>query len=342
MPSKASVTSITSAAENSSTVTSKVDPKLYHLVKKIVAAKSKGTGSEPSKNTTLCATSTSTQTLDEIVAFLRGQHREYLRKDLDRLKAQVDATLRQMQAAGEAPSTLAFGSSSALLEESDASSGRKRKNRDHRRKVEGLDRDDTYDQEAAEHDLLKEQQMEAGGGGLNATLRNRYRKVQLSTPASITTCGTGEETQSQSVDGKSAMNPGIAEQAESDVVSPKLKRKGVVKLVRRASSGNLSLSHLGSTGASEAAFLTPVPRPTERYTDLGGMDRIITELRQLVEYPLLHPELYLHLGIDPPRGVLLRGPPGTGKTHVANAGASNGYPRRPGLYNVLRAAKYSN
>lgn len=57
--------------------------------------------------------------------------------------------------------------------------------------------------------------------------------------------------------------------------------------------------------ASEA-----VPRPTERYSDLGGMEEVLTQIRQLVEYPLVRPELYRHLGVDPPRGVLLRGPPG--------------------------------
>jgi ATP-dependent 26S proteasome regulatory subunit len=59
------------------------------------------------------------------------------------------------------------------------------------------------------------------------------------------------------------------------------------------------------------SFTVPVIRPTERYSDLGGMDHIITTIRQLVEYPITRPELYRHLGVDPPRGVLLRGPPGT-------------------------------
>jgi len=66
--------------------------------------------------------------------------------------------------------------------------------------------------------------------------------------------------------------------------------------------------------------LTYVPKVT--YEDIGGMKHIIERVRELIELPLKHPELFRKLGIEPPKGVLLIGPPGVGKTLLAKAVAT--------------------
>ncbi|MGZ3172696.1 MAG: CDC48 family AAA ATPase [Croceibacterium sp.] len=58
------------------------------------------------------------------------------------------------------------------------------------------------------------------------------------------------------------------------------------------------------------------------YDDVGGMEETIKQLREMVELPLRYPELFTRLGVDPPKGVLLHGPPGTGKTRLALAVAN--------------------
>jgi transitional endoplasmic reticulum ATPase len=58
------------------------------------------------------------------------------------------------------------------------------------------------------------------------------------------------------------------------------------------------------------------------YDDIGGCGKQISQLRELVELPLRHPQLFHTVGVPPPKGVLLYGPPGTGKTMIARAVAA--------------------
>ena len=62
--------------------------------------------------------------------------------------------------------------------------------------------------------------------------------------------------------------------------------------------------------------------PQESYADIGGLENQIQEIKEAVEYPLTHPELYEEIGIKPPKGVILYGAPGTGKTLLAKAVAN--------------------
>nr|WCZ58544.1 cell division cycle protein 48 [Andalucia godoyi] len=67
---------------------------------------------------------------------------------------------------------------------------------------------------------------------------------------------------------------------------------------------------------------TVVEIPNISWDDIGGLEGVKRELRELVQYPVEHPEMFAKYGMDPPKGVLFYGPPGCGKTLLAKAVAS--------------------
>ena len=70
---------------------------------------------------------------------------------------------------------------------------------------------------------------------------------------------------------------------------------------------------------SSIALLGEMEKPNVTYSDVGGLDVQKQEIKEAVELPLTHADLYRQIGIDAPRGVLLYGPPGTGKTMLVKA-----------------------
>jgi len=65
-----------------------------------------------------------------------------------------------------------------------------------------------------------------------------------------------------------------------------------------------------------------IEMPEVHWDDIGGLDDVKQQLREAVEWPLKHPEVFEQMGIRPPKGILLFGPPGTGKTLLAKAAAT--------------------
>jgi transitional endoplasmic reticulum ATPase len=87
----------------------------------------------------------------------------------------------------------------------------------------------------------------------------------------------------------------------------------------------VSMEHFKyAMGQSNPASLreTVVEVPNVSWKDIGGLEDVKRELRELVQYPVEHPEMFEKFGMSPSRGVLFYGPPGCGKTLLAKAVAN--------------------
>ena len=83
-----------------------------------------------------------------------------------------------------------------------------------------------------------------------------------------------------------------------------------------------------------------VEKPKTTFSDIGGMEEEILSIRQAIELPLNKPEAFEQMGLTPPKGVLLTGPPGTGKTMLAKAIANSTSATFLGLVGSELAQKY--
>jgi ribosome biogenesis ATPase len=138
---------------------------------------------------------------------------------------------------------------------------------------------------------------------LNQQLAGRYRKSQLNLnggPSKTLPDSNEPATPPNEPSDDAAASPGSKRRSKDDQSKPSSKRL--------------------KTGARRTTDIkSQYTPPTVRLGDLGGLEEAIEQLLELVAMPLCHPEIYLHTGVRPPRGVLLHGPPGCGKTMLAAA-----------------------
>jgi ribosome biogenesis ATPase len=251
-----------------------LDAKLTHLVRKFLSL---SVDSEPDP--------------DHIVQYLRTQHREYQRKDMIKLKKEVHKVLKQ-------------------LEQS-------------QNEGDGAKEEEEYDRYAEAHDLKRSTN---NSGGLNESLTAQYRKMHQNRaekattfasdaggiPADIASWENTPHSNVQRLNKRLRADSGIPSSGKhsGNTNDKSFKRKKSLSKRNSSSSGvDVDAYKQGESNRRETVSVA-ICRPTERYADLGGIEEILKQIRQLVEYPLIRPELYRHLGVDPPRGVLLRGPPG--------------------------------
>ncbi len=118
---------------------------------------------------------------------------------------------------------------------------------------------------------------------------------------------------------KSSTGPILIVHVLDSVDRSKLKPGALVALNQR---GAAIVEVLPSREDPFVKALEVIERPNVKYIDIGGLSRQIEELREVIELPLKYPELFRAMGIEPPKGVLLYGPPGCGKTLLAKAVAA--------------------
>jgi len=118
---------------------------------------------------------------------------------------------------------------------------------------------------------------------------------------------------------KSSNGPNLVVQVAENVDKSKIRPGARVALNQR---GSVVVDVLPDYPDPYVQLMEVVEKPNIRYSDVGGLEEQIRELREVVELPLKQPELFEELGIEPPKGILLYGPPGCGKTLLAKAVAT--------------------
>lgn len=170
-----------------------------------------------------------------------------------------------------------------------------------------------------------------GPNALNKSMQGlwstqRKGKINLNTPISSLpaspprTPKTEDPLPSTSTNDQLTRSAGQAEEVEEKPdgsAEGRSSTSGVKRKVRAGRTGNSD--DVNKRYKTSSASTKDYSAPATRLSDLGGVKGCVEKMLELVAMPLCHPEIYLHTGVQPPRGVLLHGPPGCGKTLLANA-----------------------
>ena len=151
--------------------------------------------------------------------------------------------------------------------------------------------------------------------------RNSSNKRSIDSGTAANTNGTVEPSTSSSSSSPSSSSSLTSHNREMPPKRAKKSSKANQKQSPTEAELNAAtLAHLeAQVEEATAAIWKPSERPTARLDDLAGMDAVVTNIRELVFFPVMYPYLYEELGVQPPCGLLLNGPSGCGKTHLAMA-----------------------
>jgi transitional endoplasmic reticulum ATPase len=152
--------------------------------------------------------------------------------------------------------------------------------------------------------------------GIRKVVPKPATKVMLAPTSPVKILG-GEEYLSQVLEGRAIVKGDLIE------VNVMGRKFGLVVQSFQPSAEAVLIQNFTNIKLSEKPAKEDVAKgPKVAYEDIGGLTDEVGKVREMIELPLRHPELFEKLGVDAPKGVLLHGPPGTGKTLLAKAVAS--------------------